>query len=161
MSITDNTSNILRKDASDILSQIRKRAEDISTSEGSNFIFYNLSNPTNLTNPQIITIRKNDNFLPSEIAKNSNRHFKKRKTRNISIPYRRRKEMDDNSISNLHDQFLINEEIKRLILRKKENITFNKSYKQLENSKPNKKEFFQLTRIRKLGNTRRRERNLG
>ena len=160
MSITDNTSNILRKDASDILSQIRKRAEDISTSEGSNFIFYNLSNPTNLTNPQIITIRKNDNFLPSEIAKNSNRHFKKRKTRNISIPYRRRKEMDDNSISNLHDQFLINEEIKRLILRKKENITFNKSYKQLENSKPNKKEFFQLTRIRKLGNTLRKNKSL-
>ena len=160
MSITDNTSKILRKDASDILDQIRKRAEDISTSEGSNFIFYNLSNPTNLTNPQIITIRKNVPFLQSEIIKNSDRHFKKRKTRNILKPYRRRKDMDDNSITNLHDQFLINEEIKRLILRKKENITFNKSYKKLDNSKPNKKEFFQLTHIRKLGNTLRKNRSL-
>ena len=160
MSLTDNTSNILRKDASDILDQIRKRAEDISTSEGSNFIFYNLSNPTNLTNPQVITMRKNDNFLPSEITKNSHIHFKKRKTRNISLPYRRRKEMGDNTISNLHDQFLINEEIKRLILRKNENITFNHSYKKLENSKPNKKEFFQLTRVRKPGNALRKNRSL-
>ena len=160
MSLTDNTSNILRNDASDILDQIRKRAEDISTSEGSNFIFYNLSNPTNLTNPQVITMRKNDNFLPSEITKNSHIHFKKRKTRNISLPYRRRKEMGDNTISNLHDQFLINEEIKRLILRKNENITFNHSYKKLENPKPNKKEFFQLTRVRKPGNALRKNRSL-
>ena len=160
MSLTDNTSNILRNDASDILDQIRKRAEDISTSEGSNFIFYNLSNPTNLTNPQVITMRKNDNFLPSEITKNSHIHFKKRKTRNISLPYRRRKEMGDNTISNLHDQFLINEEIKRLILRKNENITFNHSHKKLENPKPNKKEFFQLTRVRKPGNALRKNRSL-
>ena len=92
MSITDNNSNILRKDASDILDQIRKRAEDISTSEGSNFIFCNLSNPTNLTNPQIITLRKNDNLITSELSKNSNRRPTKKRTRNKSRPYRRNKE---------------------------------------------------------------------
>ena len=39
MSTSDNTSNILRKEASEILDQIRKRAEDISTSEASNRLF--------------------------------------------------------------------------------------------------------------------------
>ena len=137
MSITDNNSNILRKDASDILDQIRKRAEDISTSEGSNFIFYNLSNPTNLTNPQIITLRKNDNLITSEITKNSNRRPSKKRTRNKSRPYRRNKEMGENNLTDLHDQFLINQQIKKLILRKKENITFNKSHKNLGNIKSN------------------------
>ena len=158
MSITDNNSNILRKDASDILDQIRKRAEDISTSEGSNFIFYNLSNPTNLTNPQIITLRKNDNLITSELSKNSNRRPTKKRTRNKSRPYRRNKEMGENNLTDLHDQFLINQQIKKLILRKKENITFNKSHKNLGNIKSNKK-FFHLTQKR-LGKKLRKNRTL-
>ena len=158
MSITNNNSNILRKDASDILDQIRKRAEDISTSEGSNFIFYNLSNPTNLTNPKIITLRKNDNLITSEITKNSNRRPTKRRTRNKSRPYRRNKEMGENNLTDLHDQFLINQQIKKLILRKKENITFNKSHKNLGNIKSNKK-FFHLTQKR-LGKKLRKNRTL-
>ena len=158
MSITDNNSNILRKNASDILDQIRKRAEDISTSEGSNFIFYNLSNPTNLTNPQIITLRKNDNLITSEITKNSNRRPTKKRTRNKSRPYRRNKEMGENNLTDLHDQFLINQQIKKLILRKKENITFNKSHKNLGNIKSNKK-IFHLTQKR-LGKKLRKNRTL-
>ena len=38
----------------EIVEQIKKHADEISTSEGSFQIFKNLSNPTNLTNPQII-----------------------------------------------------------------------------------------------------------
>ena len=160
MSLTDNNSNILRKNASDILDQIRKRAEDISTSEGSNFIFHNLSNPTNLTNPQIISLRNNDQLMQSEATKISNKNFKKRRTRNIPRPYKRMKEVDDETIINLHDQFLISEDIKRLILRKGEKIIFNKSYKKPENLDSNKNELFQLTNIKKHGKTLKKNRTL-
>ena len=46
----DNSTNIR-----DILEQIKKKSEEFSTSDASIKLFQNLSNPTNLTNPQIIT----------------------------------------------------------------------------------------------------------
>ena len=126
MSTTDNNSNILRKDASDIFDQIRKKAEDISTSEGSNRIFHNLSNPTNLTNPQIITIRKIDNFLKSEVSKNNNR-LKKVKTRNVSQKFKPDKSSSQSNRTDLTEQLLINEQIRRLILRKRQKTISDKN----------------------------------
>ena len=46
----DNSTNIR-----DVLEQIKKKSEEFSTSDASIKLFQNLSNPTNLTNPQIIT----------------------------------------------------------------------------------------------------------
>ena len=46
----DNSTNI-----PDVLEQIKKKSEEFSTSDASIKLFQNLSNPTNLTNPQIIT----------------------------------------------------------------------------------------------------------
>ena len=126
MSTTDNNSNILRKDASDIFDQIRKKAEDISTSEGSNRIFHNLSNPTNLTNPQIITIRKIDNFLKSEVSKNNN-PLKKVKTRNVSQKFKPDKSSSQSNRTDLTEQLLINEQIRRLILRKRQKTISDKN----------------------------------
>ena len=126
MSTTDNNSNILRKDASDIFDQIRKKAEDISTSEGSNRIFHNLSNPTNLTNPQIITIRKIDNFLKSEVSKNNNR-LKKVKTRNVSQKFKPDKSSSQSNRTDLTEQLLINDQIRRLILRKRQKTISDKN----------------------------------
>lgn len=126
MSTTDNNSNILRKDASDIFDQIRKKAEDISTSEGSNRIFHNLSNPTNLTNPQIITIRKIDNFHNSEVYKNNNR-LNKVKTRNVDQRFKPGKSSSQSIRTDLTEQLLINEQIKRLILRKKQKSIFDEN----------------------------------
>ena len=48
----------------DILEQIKKKSEEISTSDASLKFLQNLSNPTNLTNPQIITsLNKNQKYL--------------------------------------------------------------------------------------------------
>ena len=55
----DNSSSI-----PDVLEQIKKRSEEISTSEASSIKFLqNLSNPTNLTNPQIITSLNHNSSL--------------------------------------------------------------------------------------------------
>ena len=53
----------------DILEQIKKKSEEISTSDASIKLLQNLSNPTNLTNPQII----------STLNHNTNRIFQKNK----------------------------------------------------------------------------------
>ena len=53
----------------DILEQIKKKSEEISTSEASTKLLQNLSNPTNLTNPQIINSLNRNGKLPS-ISKN-------------------------------------------------------------------------------------------
>ena len=46
----------------DVLEQTKKKSEEISSSEASIRLFKNLSNPTNLTNPQIInTFNRNQN----------------------------------------------------------------------------------------------------
>ena len=48
----------------DVLEQIKKKSEEISTSDASIKLLANLSNPTNLTNPQIITsLNHNKNNL--------------------------------------------------------------------------------------------------
>jgi hypothetical protein len=151
MSTSDNTSNILRKEASEILDQIRKRAEDISTSEASNRLFHNLSNPTNLTNPQIITIRKRDYLGNSEISKNNRIHFTKIRTRNIQRPYRRDKDMDEETITELHEQFLINEQFKKLIFRKKQKPTFDNDYDMPKMEKYIDKEIYDYNNKKQLG----------
>ena len=53
----------------DILEQIKKKSEEISTSDASTKLLQNLSNPTNLTNPQIINQLNRNDKLPS-IKKN-------------------------------------------------------------------------------------------
>ena len=80
-------SNILAKEASGIFEQIRKKAEDISTSEGSYGFFYNLSNPTNLTNPQIVAVRTVDSNLYNSDAKQNNILYKF-KAKNKSRQYK-------------------------------------------------------------------------
>ena len=50
---TTNNKDI-NSDTIDILNQIKKQSDEISTSEGSIHLLKNLSNPTNLTNPQIL-----------------------------------------------------------------------------------------------------------
>ena len=124
MSSTDNNSNILRKDASDVFDQIRKKAENISTSEGSYHIFQNLSNPTNLTNPQIITLRRIDNYQNSENFNKS--RLTKVKERNISQKYKQDKNSIQSNKTELSEHFLINQQIKRLIQRKKRSY-YNKN----------------------------------
>ena len=67
MIIHTNSSNCkFQSDVSDIFEQIRKKVEDMSTSEGSNALFQNLANPTNLTNPQIIDYRDISKFSSSK-----------------------------------------------------------------------------------------------
>ena len=61
--IVNNNSSMIP----DILEQIKKKSEEISTSDASIKLLQNLSNPTNLTNPQIITT----------LNHNQNKAFKK------------------------------------------------------------------------------------
>lgn len=143
MSSLYNTSNVLRKDASDIFEQIRKKAEDISTSEGSFRVFHNLSNPTNLTNPQIISIRRVDN---SNISKSNNR-LNKARTRNRLNQFKYDKSTIESTKNELHDQLLMNEQIKRLILKKKQKYAFDIN---LETQKQNTRHCFNLTQKMKL-----------
>ena len=44
----------INSDTLEVLRQIKKQADEISTTEGSIRFLRSLSNPTNLTNPQII-----------------------------------------------------------------------------------------------------------
>ena len=48
---------------SDVLAQIKKKSEEISTSDASTKLLKNISNPTNLTNPQIIISRNKNNYI--------------------------------------------------------------------------------------------------
>lgn len=69
---SENSSSII---IPDILDQIKKRSEELSTSEASIRLLQNLSNPTNLTNPFIInTLNQKKNqkikyYLPSLVNK--------------------------------------------------------------------------------------------
>ena len=119
---SNNSSHILKNNASDIFEQIKKKAEDLSTSEGSIPLFQNLSNPTNLTNPQIITLRKVATFENTEDSKNKS---KINKSRN-KIPIMKKVKSE---ISELHDEFLISEQIKKLILQKEPKRIFDKPKK--------------------------------
>ena len=54
----------------DVLEQIKKKSEEMSTSDASIKLLQNLSNPTNLTNPQIIsTLNHNTNKIFPKINK--------------------------------------------------------------------------------------------
>ena len=77
----------LNTDTIEILQQIKKQAEEISTSEGSFPLLKNLSNPTNLTNPQIIGSQKlaiTPTFRKKELTKIKKRNIHKSKS-NVDV----------------------------------------------------------------------------
>lgn len=119
---SDNSSHILKKDVSDIFEQIKKKKEDLSTSDGSIPLFQNLSNPTNLTNPQIIGLKRGGYIENSEETKNKSRILKPRNR----VKHLRRVKSE---ISELHNEFLISEEIKKLLLQKEPKRVFDKAKK--------------------------------
>ena len=126
---SDNSSHIIKRDVSDIFEQIKKKAEDLSTSEGSIPLFQNLSNPTNLTNPQIISLRKFGYVENTDDSKNKStiNKSKDKKSRNKINRLKRVK----SEISELHDEFLISEQIKKLLLQKEPKIIFDKPKKRI------------------------------
>ena len=124
ITLSDNSSHILKKDVSDIFEQIKKKKEDLSTSDGSIPLFQNLSNPTNLTNPQIIGLKRGGYIENSEETKNKTRNLR---PRNRVNRLRRVK----SEISELHDEFLISEEIKKLLLQKEPKRIFDKPKKRI------------------------------
>ena len=126
---SNNSSHILKKDVSDIFEQIKKKAEDLSTSEGSMFLLQNLSNPTNLTNPQIISLRRPGVPENSDESKNKSKIIKSRN--NI-----RRFKKVKSEISELHDEFLISEQIKKLLLQKEPKKIFDKPKKRIYDDYP-------------------------
>lgn len=119
---SDNSSHILKKDVSDIFEQIKKKKEDLSTSDGSIPLFQNLSNPTNLTNPQIIGLKRGGYMENSEETKDKSRNLKPKNRLN-------RLRRVKSEISELHDEFLISEEIKKLLLQKEPKRIFDKPKK--------------------------------
>ena len=94
---SESSRNYIKKeensDALEIYEQIKKQTDELSTSEGSIQFLKNLSNPTNLTNPQIIGYHhsniNNINELnlskisKEKINKTINRIYKKQINRNI------------------------------------------------------------------------------
>ena len=89
--IPTNFSKELNTDTIEILKQLQKQSEDISTSECSNLFLKNLSNPTNLTNPQIIGTQKtpvistiSPTFRKKDIKIIKKRNFNKAKS-NINV----------------------------------------------------------------------------
>ena len=126
---SNNSSHILKKDVSDIFEQIKKKAEDLSTSEGSMLLLQNLSNPTNLTNPQIISLRRPGVADNSDESKNKSKINKSRNT------VRRFKKVKS-EISELHDEFLISEQIKKLLLQKEPKKVFDKPKKRIYDDYP-------------------------
>ena len=91
--IPTHISKELNTDTLEILNQIKKQTEEISTSEASIHFLKNLSNPTNLTNPQIIGTQKTSitntqsqspTFRKKDISKIKKRNFYKAKS-NINI----------------------------------------------------------------------------
>ena len=89
--IPTNFSKELNTDTIEILKQLQKQSEDISTSECSNLFLKNLSNPTNLTNPQIIGTQKTPvistitpTFRKKDIKIIKKRNFNKAKS-NINV----------------------------------------------------------------------------
>ena len=133
MASSYNNSKILRKDVSDIFDQLRKRAEDISTSEGSYRLIQNLSNPTNLTNPQIISMRRIDNYPYLENSKIN--RFSKVKTRNIARYYKNDKYLSQNNNSDLEEKLILKEQAKKVLLRKEQKQINNKSLKGSQSQK--------------------------
>ena len=108
---SNSSSHILKKDVSDIFEQIKKKKEDLSTTDGSIPLFQNLSNPTNLTNPQIIGSKRVEYIEKFEEYKKIPKIIN---LRNQINRIRRTK----SEISELHDEFLISEQTKKLILKK-------------------------------------------
>jgi len=85
--IPTHISKDLNSDTLEILNQIKKQTEEISTSDASIPLLKNLSNPTNLTNPQIIGTQKTSitntkslTFRKKDISKIKKRNFYKAKS---------------------------------------------------------------------------------
>ena len=147
----DNSSGI-----PDILEQIKKKSEEISTSDASIKLLQNLSNPTNLTNPQIITslshnknevsIRKNIDVLPSikhEKLIFSNDNIKKfpRKSKSdiMSINVNQFSTIDPFNLNNYH-KLIRKAELDLLISRKqnqRRKINFDIIEKKIMNYREN------------------------
>ena len=100
--ISDSSRDYTKRDQDtgtlEIFEQIKRQADELSTSEGSIQLFKNLSNPTNLTNPQIIGLRRANedyskipspsNILKEKKNKSKNKNFPKAKShRNIKKEY--------------------------------------------------------------------------
>ena len=126
MTSIQNNSNILAKEASGIFEQIRKKAEDISTSEGSYGFFYNLSNPTNLTNPQIVAVRTVDSNLYNSDAKQNNILYKI-KAKNKSRQYKYDITSTQSNRTELIERLLINKQIQKSNKNKKKKLIFDKN----------------------------------
>ena len=85
--IPTHISKDFNSDTLEILNQIKKQTEEISTSDASIPLLKNLSNPTNLTNPQIIGTQKTSitntqspTFRKKDISKIKKRNFYKAKS---------------------------------------------------------------------------------
>ena len=112
--MSDSSRDCLKREqeaeALDIYEQIKKQTEELSTSDGSIQFLKNLSNPTNLTNPQIIGLKRNIN-KPKDIhiiknskdnIKNKNHFHKINSHRNIRkeflFSYENNKKYEEKSI---------------------------------------------------------------
>ena len=80
--IPTHLSKDLNSDTIEILNQIKKQNEEISTSDASIHFFKNLSNPTNLTNPQILGTQKTS-IANTQSPSNHKKEMPKIKKRNL------------------------------------------------------------------------------
>ena len=72
----------INSDTLEVLRQIKKQADEISTTEGSIRFLRSLSNPTNLTNPQIIGTQKTS-FVTSQTPRYIKKETRRVKKRNF------------------------------------------------------------------------------
>ena len=114
--------------ALEIYEQIKKQADELSTSEGSIQLFKNLSNPTNLTNPQIVGVRKVniiDNTKIPSLSNMSKENLNKSKIK----PYYKAK-----SHRNLRKELLSSNQ------ERNKKVLFEKEYKSKDNKRTKNKE---------------------
>ena len=140
---TQNSSSM----SPDVLEQIKKKSEEISTSEASVKFLKNLSNPTNLTNPQIINSLnrkykgRNKLFLPSL---KSGRYISSDKSNFIPVKYLVRSNSDIVS-GNRQSSFTIDpldfnsykkiiEKAEKDVLEKQEKIRMKRIFEKIERS---------------------------
>ena len=109
--------------ALEIYEQIKKQADELSTSEGSIQLFKNLSNPTNLTNPQIVGVRKVNIIDNTKIPSLSNMS-KENSNKSKIKPYYKAK-----SHRNLRKELLL------LNQERNKKVLFEKEYKSKDNKR--------------------------
>ena len=130
--MSDSSRDCLKREqeaeALDIYEQIKKQTEELSTSDGSIQFLKNLSNPTNLTNPQIIGLKRN-------INKTKDIHIIKKSKDNIKNKNHFHK---INSHRNIRKEFLFSYENNKKYEEK--------SIKDEQKSKENKRKNFDIFR---------------